>query len=59
MVTLRGVEAAVLVPVGQWRSLRERARPGLKALLLARQPLAELALVPRGQLRRRARKSTR
>jgi prevent-host-death family protein len=37
IVTLRGVEAAVLVPIQEWRRLRERARPtncaqvGLKA----------------------------
>ena len=31
---MRGEEAAVLVPVEQWRRLNARARPGLKALLL-------------------------
>jgi prevent-host-death family protein len=34
-VTRRGVEAAVLVPIGEWRRLQKDARPGLKALLLS------------------------
>ena len=54
IVTLRGVEAAVLVPMQEWRSLRERARPSLKALLLAPQARGELNIPPRGRLRRRA-----
>jgi antitoxin Phd len=54
VVTLRGVEAAVLVPMSEWRSLRERARPGLKALLLADSPRRDLELPARGRLRRRA-----
>jgi antitoxin Phd len=35
MVTKRGVEAAVLVPVQEWRRLQSAARPSLKQLLLA------------------------
>jgi antitoxin Phd len=54
IVTLRGVEAAVLVPMQEWRSLRERARPSLKTLLLAPQARGELNIPPRGRLRRRA-----
>lgn len=53
LVTLRGVEAAVLVPVQEWRRLRERARPSLKALLLAPEARGALSLPPRGRLRRR------
>jgi antitoxin Phd len=53
VVTLRGVETAVLVPMKEWRNLRERARPSLKALLLAPQARGELSLPPRGRLRRR------
>jgi antitoxin Phd len=53
IVTLRGVEAAVLVPMEEWRSLRERARPSLKALLLAPEARGELNVPPRGRLRRR------
>jgi prevent-host-death family protein len=53
VVTLRGVEAAILVPMSEWLSLRERARPGLKSLLLAEQPRRELNVPPRGKLQRR------
>jgi antitoxin Phd len=35
MVTKRGTEAAVLVPVEEWRRLQAAARPSLKQLLLA------------------------
>jgi antitoxin Phd len=34
IVTRRGTEAAVLVPVEQWRRLEAAARPSLKQLLL-------------------------
>ncbi|MBM0106481.1 type II toxin-antitoxin system Phd/YefM family antitoxin [Steroidobacter sp. S1-65] len=54
LVTMRGEEAAVLVPVEQWRRLNARARPGLKALLLEHEAPAELTLPARGKLRRRA-----
>ena len=53
VVTLRGVETAVLVPMSEWRSLCERARPGLKALFLADCPKCDLELPARGKLRRR------
>lgn len=51
IVTRRGVEAAVLVPVDQWRQLA--ARPRLKDLLLADAPRAEIPLPPRRARRRR------
>ena len=35
VVTRRGVEAAVLVPIEEWRRLKQAARPTLKQLLLA------------------------
>jgi antitoxin Phd len=35
MVSKRGVEAAVLVPVQEWRRLQAAARPSLKQLLLS------------------------
>lgn len=54
IVTLRGVEAAVLVPMQEWRSLRERARPSLKTLLLAPEARGDLNIPARGRLRRRA-----
>lgn len=54
MVTKRGSEAAVLVPVDEWRRLQAAARPSLKQLLLAEQGRGELNLPARGQGRRRA-----
>ncbi len=35
IVSKRGVEAAVLVPVEEWRRLQAAARPSLKQLLLS------------------------
>ena len=54
MVTKRGAEAAVLVPVDEWRRLQASARPSLKQLLLSDQGRAELVLPARGSARRRA-----
>ncbi|MCH9019406.1 MAG: type II toxin-antitoxin system Phd/YefM family antitoxin [Proteobacteria bacterium] len=53
LVTRRGVEAAVLVPVEDWRRLQRSALPSLKELLLADAPRAEFAVPPRGRRRRR------
>lgn len=55
LVTRRGVEAAVLVPIGQWRRLQQSARLSLKELLLAPEPrFAEgLPFPSRGRVRRR------
>jgi antitoxin Phd len=52
VVTKRGIETAVLVPIDQWRRM-EAARPTLKQLLLAPEPRFELPIPSRGQLRRR------
>lgn len=54
LVTKRGTEAAVLVPVAEWRRLSAAARPSLKALLLSDEARAEFELPARGQARRRA-----
>ncbi len=54
MVTKRGSEAAVLVPVDEWRRLQAAARPSLKQLLLSEQGRGELILPARGRARRRA-----
>lgn len=35
LVSRRGEAKAVLVPLAEWESLQKRARPSLKALLLA------------------------
>ena len=53
VVTKRGVEAAVLVPMAEWRALQVSARPSLKELLLADVPRVDFAVPPRGQRRRR------
>ncbi len=53
IVSKRGVEAAVLVPISQWRQLEERARPDLKELLLAADGRTEILTPPRSRHRRR------
>lgn len=53
LVTKRGSEAAVLVPVDEWRRLQAAARPSLKQLLLSDEARAELVLPQRGRGRRR------
>lgn len=54
MVTKRGAEAAVLVPVREWRRLQSSARPSLKQLLLSDQARTELLLPARGKAQRRS-----
>lgn len=53
IVTRRGVDAAVLVPVAEWRRLKDAGRPSLKELLLADEPRGELRMSSRKQLRHR------
>jgi len=53
MVTRRGVEAAVLVSIEEWRRLKHAARPTLKQLLLAPEARFEISIPKRGSLRRR------
>ena len=53
MVTRRGSEAAVLVPVDEWRRLQAAARPSLKELLLSDEARGELVIPTRGAARRR------
>lgn len=54
MVTKRGAEAAVLVPVDVWRRLQNAARPSLKQLLLSDVGRTDLVIPARGNARRRA-----
>jgi antitoxin Phd len=54
MVTKRGSEAAVLVPVDEWRRLQAAARPSLKQLLLSEQGRGDMILPARGRARRRS-----
>ena len=53
VVTRRGTEAAVLVPVEVWIRLQAGAKPSLKTLLLADSGRGDLVLPERGQARRR------
>lgn len=53
MVTKRGAEAAVLVPVEEWRRLQEAARPSLKQLLLSDVGRTDALTPPRQPIRRR------
>jgi antitoxin Phd len=54
LITRRGVDAAVLVPLKDWQSLRRAAKPTLKELLLADAARGELNVSERGGRRRRA-----
>ncbi len=54
IVTKRGVETAVLVPIEQWRKLERMTRPDLKELLLASEARTEGLAPPRRQHRRRS-----
>ena len=53
LVTKRGAEAAVLVPVEEWRRLQVAARPSIKQLLLSDEARGDLLLPERGRGRRR------
>ena len=53
VVSRRGRETAVLVPVEEWRRLQAAARPSLKQLLLAPQARTDILVPARGQARRR------
>jgi antitoxin Phd len=54
IVTRRGIETAVLVPIEEWNRLQRAARPGLKALLLASEARFENLIPESRKLRRRA-----
>jgi prevent-host-death family protein len=54
VVTKRGADTAVLVPIEEWRRLNEAARPSLKSLLLTDHARGELPIPPRGSARRRS-----
>ena len=53
IVTKRGVETAVLLPIEQWRRLQRMTKPDLKELLLAPEARIEELTPPRRQHRRR------
>ena len=54
IVTKRGVETAVLVPIEQWRNLERMTRPDIKELLLSSEARSEDLVPPRRQHRRRS-----
>lgn len=53
LVTKRGAEAAVLVPVAEWHRLQEGKRRSLKEILLGDGPRFDIPIPPRGRHRRR------
>ena len=53
IVTKRGVETVVLLPIEQWRRLERMTRPDLKELLLAPEARTDNLTPPRRQRRHR------
>jgi antitoxin Phd len=53
VVTRRGQDAAVLVPMAEWIRLQQSAKPSIKALLLSESGRDDLKLPVRGKQRRR------
>nr|WP_315480426.1 type II toxin-antitoxin system Phd/YefM family antitoxin [uncultured Rhodoferax sp.] len=52
MVTKRGTEVAVLVPMQEWRRLQSATQPSLKQLLLSSVGRTELVIPQPGKARR-------
>jgi len=53
VVTRRGVETAVLVPIGEWKQLKAQARPSIKDVLLDPNGPHDIHLPPRRRFRLR------
>jgi prevent-host-death family protein len=51
VVTRRGVETAVLVPIDEWKRLKAEARPNIKDILLDPNGPHDLYIPPRRRLR--------
>jgi len=51
IITKRGVEAAVLISIDEWKRLRESARPNIKDILLDPSGPHDLYIPPRRRLR--------
>lgn len=49
LVTKRGTETAVLIPIELWHTLQSTAKPTLKELLLSDENRSDLILPVRGQ----------
>lgn len=54
VVTRRGTETAVLVPIDEWKRLNKAARPSLKDLLMSNEARIEFNIPPRGRAKRRS-----
>jgi antitoxin Phd len=54
VVMRHGVEVAVLAPIHEWRALRARTIPDLKALLTDTRGRGDLQIPARGRWRRRS-----
>lgn len=53
LVSKRGAQVAMLVPVQEWRRLQQSARPTLKELLLTDEARGDIPLPARGRRHRR------
>ena len=53
IVTRRGVDAAVLLPIEQWRGLERMTKPNLKELLLTSEARTDDLVPPRQRRHRR------
>lgn len=53
VVTRRGIETAILVPIQEWRRLQNSTRPSLKELLIGPGPRFENLVPGRRSYRRR------
>ncbi len=53
LVTRRGAETAVLIPIAEWKRLNSSARTSLKTLLLSDDSRVDLELPVRGKANRR------
>ena len=53
VVTRRGVETAVLVPIDEWKRLKSESRPNIKDILLDPNGPHDLYIPPRGKFRLR------
>ena len=54
LITKRGVQTAVLVPIEEWQRLTSAAKPSLKELLLSDEHRFEMDLPRSRQLKRRS-----
>ena len=54
VVTRRGTETAVLVPIDEWKRLNHAARPTLKELLMSNEARIDFDIPPRGRAKRRS-----